>query len=185
MELKARWGGCDIYLHRGDITALVVDAIVNAANPWLMGGGGVDGAIHRQGGTKILEECQKIIAARQTTLSAGEAVLTGGGNLPARYVIHTVGPVHGQEPRDRAEALLGACYHNALAQLRQHGARTIAFPCISTGAFGYPPVEACAVALGAVRKAVEQFGQCDEVIFCTFEEEDFRIYEEAFGRMSE
>src|SRR5262249_44661827 len=97
MELQARWNGCDIYLLRGDITALTVDAIVNAANKWLAGGGGVDGAIHRRGGSLIKQACQRIMAARTGSLATGEAVLAPGGNLPARHVIHTVGPIYHQE----------------------------------------------------------------------------------------
>jgi O-acetyl-ADP-ribose deacetylase (regulator of RNase III) len=185
MELKSRWNGCAISLHQGDITTLAIDAIVNAANPWLMGGGGVDGAIHRRGGPKIMQECQQIMAVRKTVLPAGKAVLTTGGDLPARYVIHTVGPVFREEGREQAEVLLAACYRNSLAVLREQGARRIAFPCISTGAYGYPSVEACPVALRAVREELERHGACDEVTFCTFDEDDYRIYEEAFKRMGE
>jgi len=180
MEMKARWSGCAIYLHQGDITALAVDAIVNAANPWLMGGGGVDGAIHRVGGPKITEECQRVMAARKSVLPAGQAVMTGGGDLAARYVIHTVGPVYKEEERERCEGLLADCYRNSLAILRDQGARTIAFPCISTGAYLYPSAAACTVALRAVRQELERHGACDEVIFCTFSEVDFRVHEEAF-----
>jgi O-acetyl-ADP-ribose deacetylase (regulator of RNase III) len=97
MELKARWNGCAIYLHQGDITTLAVAMIVNAANPWLMGGGGVDGAIHRRGGPRILQECKRIMAVRKAPLPAGQAVVTTGGDLPAQYVIHTVGPVYPEE----------------------------------------------------------------------------------------
>jgi O-acetyl-ADP-ribose deacetylase (regulator of RNase III) len=183
MELKARWDGAAIYLHQGDITALEVDAIVNAANPWLMGGGGVDGAIHRRGGPQIIQECQRIMAARKAVLPAGEAVVTSGGELPARYVIHTVGPVYREEQREEAAVLLAACYCNSLAALRKQGARRVAFPCISTGAYGYPSAEACPVALRAVQEDLDRHGECDEVVFCTFDEDDFRIYEEAFARI--
>jgi O-acetyl-ADP-ribose deacetylase (regulator of RNase III) len=182
MELKARWNNCAAYLHWGDITVLEVDAVVNAANPWLMGGGGVDGAIHRRGGPQILEECRRIMAARGSILPAGQAVLTTGGQLPARHVIHTVGPVYHEE--EQAEALLAACYRNSLALLREHGLRSIAFPCISTGAYGYPPAEACSVALRAVREDVEQHGGCEQLIFCTFGAGDFQIYEQALAALA-
>jgi O-acetyl-ADP-ribose deacetylase len=180
MELKARWHDCDIYLHQGDITTLAVDAIVNAANPWLMGGGGVDGAIHRRGGAQILEECQKIIAERKSVLPTGDAVITSGGNLPARDVIHTVGPVHKQQQREQVAALLAACYRNSLARLREKGLRSVAFPCISTGAYGYPSGEACPIALRTIREDLALNGQCDQVIYCTFDDYDFTIYQKAF-----
>ena len=137
-----------IELVLGDITRQEVDAIVNAANPTLLGGGGVDGAIHRAGGPGILEECRAIRSGRGEC-PAGEAVLTGGGRLPARYVIHAVGPVwrggeHG-EP-----ALLAACYRNALRLAAQRGLRTVAFPSISTGIYGYPVEMAATTALATV-----------------------------------
>jgi len=137
----------------GDITVQEVDAIVNAANSTLMGGGGVDGAIHRAGGPAILEECREIRRTRWPAgLPAGEAVITGAGNLAARHVIHTVGPVWGREGGREAE-LLAACYRNSLALARARGLDSIAFPAISTGVFGYPPAEAAAVA----SKAIEEF----------------------------
>src|SRR5690348_3926078 len=124
----------------GDITDQDVDAIVNAANSTLLGGGGVDGAIHRAGGPEILDECRRI---RETDypkgLPTGEAVITTGGNLRARYVIHTVGPIYGRDPERQAE-LLAACYQNSLLLARQHHLPSIAFPSISTGAFGYPKI---------------------------------------------
>src|SRR5947209_7180612 len=129
----------------GDITRQNVDAIVNAANSTLLGGGGVDGAIHRAGGTQILEECREI---RRTQLPdglpTGEAVLTSGGLLPARHVIHTVGPIYGSHGGREAE-LLARCYQNSLRLAAQHALTTIAFPSISTGAFGYPRAEAATV----------------------------------------
>ena len=122
----------------GDITRQDVAAIVNAANSTLLGGGGVDGAIHRAGGPQILEECKKI---RKTIypdgLPTGQAVITTGGNLPAKHVIHTVGPIYGRQP-ERESELLAACYENSLLLARQHQLSSIAFPSISTGAFGYP-----------------------------------------------
>ncbi|MBA9076851.1 O-acetyl-ADP-ribose deacetylase [Rufibacter quisquiliarum] len=137
-----------IQLIQGDITKITADAIVNAANSSLLGGGGVDGAIHRAGGPAILEECQRI-RARQGGCPTGEAVITTGGNLPAKHVIHTVGPVwnggHQGEPD-----LLARCYHNSLALARAHGLKTVAFPNISTGVYGYPKDQAAQVAVHTV-----------------------------------
>jgi O-acetyl-ADP-ribose deacetylase (regulator of RNase III) len=182
MERRASWNGCEIYLHHGDITTLGVDAIVNAANSSLMGGGGVDGAIHRRGGPRILEECKQIIAARGSKLPTGKAVITTGGNLSARFVIHIVGPVYGTVPRADAESLLRKCYRNSLALMRERGLRSIAFPCISTGAYRFPSEPACTVAAGAVRADVFRNGGCDQVVFCTFENADFVQYEHALAR---
>ena len=137
----------------GDITRERVDAVVNAANSSLLGGGGVDGAIHRAGGPAILEECREIRRTRWSAgLPTGEAVITTAGRLPARHVIHTVGPVWGREGGREAE-LLAACYRNSLALARAHGLDSIAFPAISTGVFGYPSAEAAAVS----SKAIEEF----------------------------
>ena len=137
----------------GDITVQEVDAVVNAANSALLGGGGVDGAIHRAGGPAILEECREIRRTRfPSGLPTGEAVITTAGRLPARHVIHTVGPVWGREGGREAE-LLAACYRNSLALARAHGLDSIAFPAISTGVFGYPSAEAAAVA----SKTIEEF----------------------------
>ncbi len=135
----------------GDITAQRVDAIVNAANSTLLGGGGVDGAIHVAGGPQILAECRELRRTRYPRgLPTGEAVITSGGNLPARFVIHTVGPIYARHGGREAE-LLAACYHNSLALAVEHGLESIAFPAISTGAYGYPPAEAAAVAAVAIR----------------------------------
>jgi O-acetyl-ADP-ribose deacetylase (regulator of RNase III) len=138
----------------GDITRETVDAIVNAANASLMGGGGVDGAIHRAGGPEILAACRRIRETRYPDgLPTGEAVITTGGLLPAKHVIHTVGPVYGnhggEEPR-----LLARCYENSIALAAKHGLATIAFPAISTGVYGYPKEEAKKVSLGAVERAL-------------------------------
>jgi O-acetyl-ADP-ribose deacetylase (regulator of RNase III) len=183
MELRTHWNHCGIYLHHGDLTALDVDAIVNAANKWLHGGGGVDGAIHRRGGPAILEECQRIAARLGGTLPTGQAVITTGGKLPARHVIHTVGPIYdAPEEQDRAAELLAAAYRNSLALARAHGLRSLAYPCISTGAYGYPSQEACPVALAAVRQELEQHGNFDRVIFCTFDQGDYEIYRKLLGQ---
>jgi O-acetyl-ADP-ribose deacetylase (regulator of RNase III) len=134
----------------GDITKQSVDAIVNAANSTLMGGGGVDGAIHRAGGPRILEECLEIRRTQWPEgLPTGEAVITGAGLLPARHVIHTVGPVYGREGGREAQ-LLAACYRNSLALAAAHGLANVAFPSISTGAFGYPREAAAGVASAAI-----------------------------------
>lgn len=144
----------------GDLTAQAVDAIVNAANASLLGGGGVDGAIHRAGGPAILEACREIRRTRYPQgLPTGEAVITTGGALPARHVIHTVGPVYGQHDGDEPR-LLANCYRNALELAREHGLRTVAFPAISTGIFGYPPDEAARV----VSRALGDFLAADDVI---------------------
>jgi len=129
-----------IQVIKGDITKIKMDAIVNAANSSLLGGGGVDGAIHRAGGPAILEECKKIVA-RQGGCKTGEAVITGAGNLPAKYVIHTVGPVwNGGNKNERTK--LANCYLNSLQLAVEHDLKTIAFPNISTGAYGFPKKEA-------------------------------------------
>lgn len=138
----------------GDITDEKVDAIVNAANSTLLGGGGVDGAIHRRGGPAILEACRKIRQAEYPDgLPTGQAVMTTGGDLPAKYVIHTVGPIYGRNNGGDAD-LLAACYTNSIRLAAEHGLATISFPSISTGAFGYPKHEAAPVAAEAVRAAL-------------------------------
>ena len=161
-------------LVKGDITKLNVDAIVNAANSSLMGGGGVDGAIHRAGGPAILEDCRKIIA-RQGSCKTGEAVITTGGNLPASYVIHTVGPVWNNG--NSGEALkLASCYRNSLALAKQHGVSSIAFPNISTGIYGYPKPEAAQIAVESVRTWLEETGAAMTIYFVCFDEENYQLY---------
>ena len=167
----------EIVLLEGDLTTQSVDAIVNAANRSLMGGGGVDGAIHRAGGPSILAGCEEI---RRTTfpdgLPTGRAVATGGGDLPARWVIHTVGPVYAASPDPAGE--LAACHSESLRIADELGARTTAFPAISTGAFGYPVEEAAGVAIEAVRGAETQV---QEVRFVLFGREAFEAFERALG----
>ena len=147
----------------GDITGERVDSIVNAANSSLLGGGGVDGAIHAQGGPQILAECQ---ALRRTTfpsgLPTGEVALTSGGRLPARYVIHTVGPIYGQHAGQEAD-LLAACYRRSIALAQERGFESLAFPAISTGVFGYPRAEAAQVASAALAEALGAPGSLRDV----------------------
>lgn len=168
----------DIVLLEGDLTTQDVDAIVNAANPSLLGGGGVDGAIHRAGGPSILAECREI---RRTTfpegLPTGRAVATGGGDLPARWVIHTVGPVYRSSEDPPGE--LASCHTESLQVADELGARTVAFPAISTGVFGYPIEKAAGVAVGAVRDADTAV---EEVRFVLFGREAFEAFERALAR---
>lgn len=159
---------------KGDITKLDVDAIVNAANSTLLGGGGVDGAIHRAGGPQILDEC---IALRNRLgmCPTGNAVVTSGGKLPAKYVIHTVGPVWHGGTRNEPE-LLADCYRNSLALALEKGCESIAFPCISTGVYGYPKREAAAIAVGEAQKFLVRNGSPFEVQFVCFDDESLEIY---------
>ncbi len=160
---------------RDDITRQAVDAIVNAANSTLLGGGGVDGAIHRSAGPELLEECRGLGGC-----PTGEARLTRGYRLPAKYVIHTVGPVWGGGRRGEAE-LLRSCYLNALLVAEQHAIRSIAFPSISTGAYGYPIELAAPIAAAAVRKAVAGETGIRLVRFVLFSEQDWTLYLELLG----
>jgi O-acetyl-ADP-ribose deacetylase (regulator of RNase III) len=152
----------------GDITREDVDAIVNAANSSLLGGGGVDGAIHRAGGPEILAACRRI---RETGypdgLPTGKAVITTGGRLPARFVIHTVGPIYGRNGGKDAE-LLAACYENSIALAAERGLATIAFPAISTGVYGYPKDEAARVARAALERALQNYPSIREVRLIAF-----------------
>jgi len=156
----------------GDITREAVDAIVNAANASLLGGGGVDGAIHRAGGPEILAACRAIRASDYPQgLSTGRAVITTAGKLPARHVIHTVGPIYGQHAGEEAR-LLGECYENAIALAAAHGLESIAFPAISTGAYGYPKVEAARVAVAAIERALAAHPSIKEVRLVFFSADD-------------
>lgn len=180
--LERRLYGVRLRLATGDITRIRCDAIVNAANPGLRGGGGVDGAIHRAGGPSILAECRRIVAERGP-LPTGEAVLTGGGALPASYVIHTVGPVW-QGGHRQESALLRKAYQNSLRLACQHNLHSVAFPSISTGAYGYPVRQAAEVALRAIVDFLRENPGClDEVWMVLYTPEDRRVYEEAWKQI--
>jgi len=160
----------------GDITREDVTAIVNAANSTLLGGGGVDGAIHRAGGPQILRECEELRKTRYPKgLPAGEAVITTGGNLPARYVIHTVGPIYGRHSGREAE-LLAACYQNSLNLAREHSAISIAFPSISTGAYGYPKAEAAAICSRTIKHFLGSDKAIEQVRLVFFHDGDARVF---------
>lgn len=162
----------------GDITEQEADAIVNAANSSLLGGGGVDGAIHRAGGPAILEEC-KAIRARQGVCPAGDAVITGGGNLKARYVIHTVGPVWRGGNHNEDETLARA-YRNSLRLAAENNVRTIAFPSISSGVYGFPIDRASKIAVSTVKEFVRSHPTMAEVRFVVFSRSDYDVYAPLF-----
>jgi O-acetyl-ADP-ribose deacetylase (regulator of RNase III) len=164
-----------VEVRTGDITGLQVDAVVNAANSSLLGGSGVDGAIHRRGGEEILQACREL---RETCyprgLPAGEAVLTTAGKLPARYVIHTVGPVWGRD--QQPDALLASCYKKSIALAANHSLGSVAFPAISTGAYGYPKDEAAAVASAAISEALAQADAIERVSLVFFSDADLDVF---------
>ena len=164
-----------IFLVQGDITKQKVDAIVNAANSSLMGGGGVDGAIHRAGGPAILEDCRKIIA-KQGSCKTGEAVITTAGNLPAKFVIHTVGPVWNNGKNNEAEKLAN-CYRNSLHLALENKIESIAFPNISTGIYGYPKKVAAAIAIKTVLDLLQNNPALPKVYFVCFDEENYSTYQ--------
>ena len=160
---------------RADITTLQVDAIVNAANSALSDGSGVNGAIHRAGGPAILQECRQVIR-QQGSCATGHAVITGAGRLPAKHVIHTVGPVWHGGAQDEAR-LLRNCYVNSLSLALQHGLRSIAFSNISTGIFGYPKAGAAAIAVAATQEFIQHHpGAFDTVVFVCFDAENYDLY---------
>lgn len=176
--LEIRINGILLRLLQGDITEQDVDVIVNAANSSLMGGGGVDGAIHRKGGQKILEECKQIRSREWPEgLSIGKVVITSGGNLKAKYVIHTVGPIwHGD--KSGKKELLKDAYLNSLKLAVQKGLKSISFPSISTGAYRYPIDDAARTALSTVKEYLEQENGLEEVNFVLFTEADLNTYQD-------
>ena len=178
-ECAFQIGKATVRLIQRDITEMETDAIVNAANSSLMGGGGVDGAIHRKGGPKILEECKKIRATEWLQgLPTGKAVITSAGNLKAKNVIHTVGPVWHGGNRGEPE-LLAQAYHNSLRLAVSNGLKTVAFPSVSTGAYGYPIGDASRIALKTVKDFLEKEDKLCEVIFVLFSEHDLKVYADA------
>jgi O-acetyl-ADP-ribose deacetylase (regulator of RNase III) len=162
-------------LIKGDITKIKVDAIVNAANSSLLGGGGVDGAIHRAGGKAILEECIAI-RNKQGGCKTGEAVITTAGNLPAKYVIHTVGPVWNGGNKNE-ESLLASAYRNSLLLAAENEVKTIAFPNISTGVYGFPKQKAAEIAVQTVRDFLKEKSGIEKVVFVCYDDENYKLYE--------
>ena len=167
-----------IELFHGDITSLVVDAIVNAANNSLLGGGGVDGAIHRKAGFGLLAEC-KTLGGCET----GAAKITKGYNLPAKYVIHTVGPIYRGGTSGEA-GLLRSCYRSCFELASRNGVKSIAFPSISTGAYGYPILEASKIAIAETAFQLERLLEIDRVIFALFSESDLAVYKKALEQIA-
>lgn len=161
---------------QGDITKLKVDAIVNAANNTLLGGGGVDGAIHRAGGPIILEQCKKIGGC-----PTGEARITTAGNMPSIYVIHTVGPVYKDGKRGESKLLYNA-YYNSLKLAKEYNLKNIAFPAISTGVYSYPKVEAAEIAIKAVMDYIDKEGSIVEVNYVLFSKENYQVYKEILDK---
>jgi O-acetyl-ADP-ribose deacetylase len=161
---------------QADITTLSVDAIVNAANQSLLGGGGVDGAIHRAAGPELLAECRRLNGCE-----TGDAKITRGYRLPARFVIHTVGPVWSGGGRNEAQ-LLASCYRRSLELAAKHGLRTLAFPCISTGVYRYPADQAAGIAVRAAAETLQKLQQPIEVTFCCFSRQDYETYKALLER---
>ena len=177
MEFRVK--GTVVKIVQGDITEQETEAIVNAANPTLMGGGGVDGAIHRKGGPSILEECKRIRATQYPDgLPTGKAVITNAGRLKAKYVIHTVGPSWRGGGEGEAN-LLAEAYQSCLELASSKGIKSTAFPSISTGAYGYPITEASRVALKAIKEFLEEKPVFDEVVLVLFSKDALKVYEEA------
>ncbi|QTA83708.1 ADP-ribose binding module macro domain-containing protein [Desulfonema limicola] len=166
-----------IEIYQGDITKLHVDAIVNAANNSLLGGGGVDGAIHRAAGPKLLEECKTIGGC-----PTGEARITRGYNLPAKYIIHTAGPIYSNKPED--SRLLSSCYYNSLKLAEANNIKTIAFPAISCGVYGYPLKDGCQTALDTSIQFLKNNPLIEKIIFVVFSDENLKIYNQCLKEIS-
>jgi O-acetyl-ADP-ribose deacetylase (regulator of RNase III) len=178
LAMNFRIGSTTLALLQGDITQQDVDAIVNAANSSLMGGGGVDGAIHRAGGPQILEEC-KAYVAKHGRLPTGQAMITSAGNMKAKYVIHTVGPVwHGGAQKE--DQLLADAYRNSLKLAVEKNVKSVAFPSISTGAYGFPIERAARIVFETVKRFVQEHPSLNEVRFVTFSKNDFDVYRQLF-----
>lgn len=183
MSISITINNTKLTLIQGDITEQKTDAIVNAANSSLLGGGGVDGAIHRAGGPEILEDCLKI-RDKQGGCETGEAVITTGGNLQAKYVIHTVGPVW-RGGRSGEPELLANCHRNSLHLAAENGVRTVSFPGISTGVYGYPLEKAAPVALKTVIDFLESDDRFDEVVFVLYNAWTYKAYEDALKSLTQ
>ena len=167
-----------IHIQKGDITKMNVDAIVNAANPSLLGGGGVDGAIHRAAGPQLLEECKTLGGAHP-----GEAKITKGYKLPAKYVIHTPGPVY-RDGNNNEAAILKNSYYNSMRLAKENGCNSIAFPAISTGVYGYPKKEACQIALTTVIDFMKNENFFIDVYFVLFDDDNYTIYKHYLSELS-
>jgi O-acetyl-ADP-ribose deacetylase (regulator of RNase III) len=172
------WAGGRVAVVEGDITTLAVDAIVNAANTSLLGGGGVDGAIHRAAGPNLLEECRRLGGAR-----TGEVKLTGGHDLPARHVLHAVGPVW-MGGGAREDELLASCYRGALRLAEEHGLRSVAFPAISTGVYAFPIERATRIAVGEILAAIARGTSVERATFCCFSSRDAEVYRRVLDEMA-
>ena len=172
-----KYKGVALKIIQGDITEIKVDAIVNAANNTLLGGGGVDGAIHRAGGPIILEQCKKIGGC-----PTGEARITTAGNMPSKYVIHTVGPIYKDGSKGEDKLLYNA-YYNSLKLAKEYELKTIAFPSISTGVYGYPKDEAGMIAIGAVMDFINREKGLEEIIFVSFSKSDYMLYKGILDKM--
>ncbi|WP_456431328.1 O-acetyl-ADP-ribose deacetylase [Thermosulfuriphilus sp.] len=177
--IRAKIGGALLIIKQGDITQEDTEALVNAANERLAGGGGVDGAIHRAGGPKIMEECRRI-----GHCPTGQAVITTGGNLKARWVIHTVGPIYRGGNKGEAQ-LLASAYHSSLKLASDRGIKTLAFPSLSTGAYGYPLKEASSIALETITSYLKEHPEIKEVRMVLFGDKAYMIYEESLKELAE
>jgi len=180
--MKKTVGKATLEIVQGDITALAVDAIVNAANGYLKHGGGVAAAISRKGGPIIQEESDAIVASRGP-LKTGDAVATGGGNLPARFVIHTVGPVWSQHSPAEADELLCKAVRSSLALAEQKGLKSIAFPAISTGIYGFPVDRAASLLLQEAKRHLEGKTGLERVIFCLYDRPSYQVFDSAFASL--